>query len=120
MKKGSFTTCEAGRDDWVLQASEIDSTTTGRWALRSSRAALLRRADLRFPVRHLPAREQPPQRRALALLRADFAARLEFGVPYYWNIAPEADLTVTPVYMSKRGIQLKNWGRYLQPNYQAR
>src|ERR1043165_2922064 len=24
MKKGSFTTCEVGRDDWVLQASEID------------------------------------------------------------------------------------------------
>ena len=40
----------------------------------------------------------------------------EFGVPYYWNIAPEADLTVTPVFMTKRGVQLKNWGRYLQPN----
>ncbi len=42
---------------------------------------------------------------------------LEFGLPYYWNIAPERDLTVTPVYMTKRGLQLKNHARYLDRAY---
>jgi len=42
---------------------------------------------------------------------------LEIGVPYYWNIAPEQDLTVTPVYMARRGYQVKNLYRYLSPSY---
>ena len=42
---------------------------------------------------------------------------LEVGIPYYWNIAPEVDATLTPVYMVKRGEQLKNQTRYLQSSY---
>src|SRR3954466_13305785 len=42
---------------------------------------------------------------------------LEFGIPYYWNIAPEQDLTVTPVYMARRGFQVKNHYRSLGRPY---
>jgi LPS-assembly protein len=42
---------------------------------------------------------------------------IEIGLPLYWNIAPEQDLTVTPVYMSKRGEQLKGDYRYLGERY---
>src|SRR2546425_10732289 len=42
---------------------------------------------------------------------------LEVGVPYYWNIAPESDATITPVTMQKRGFQLKNQFRYLERSY---
>jgi LPS-assembly protein len=42
---------------------------------------------------------------------------LEVGIPYYWNIAPEVDATLTPVYMVKRGEQLKSQARYLQSSY---
>ena len=38
-------------------------------------------------------------------------------MPYYWNIAPEYDDTLTPVTMTKRGVQLKNQFRYLNPKY---
>ncbi|HEY5899147.1 MAG TPA: LPS assembly protein LptD, partial [Burkholderiales bacterium] len=42
---------------------------------------------------------------------------LEIGMPYYWNIAPERDATITPVYMARRGFQLKNLLRYMQQSY---
>src|SRR5258708_3061847 len=42
---------------------------------------------------------------------------LEVGLPYYWNIAPESDATITPVTMQKRGFQLKNQFRYLERSY---
>src|SRR5690606_4447952 len=41
----------------------------------------------------------------------------EVGLPFYWNIAPERDATITPVTMAKRGVQLKNEFRYLDPSY---
>jgi LPS-assembly protein len=38
---------------------------------------------------------------------------LELGSPYYLNLAPNYDATVTPVYMSKRGTLLNSEFRYL-------
>src|SRR4029079_11997872 len=42
---------------------------------------------------------------------------IEFRVPYYLNLAPERDLTITPVEMSKRGLQVKTDFRYMGPEY---
>jgi LPS-assembly protein len=38
---------------------------------------------------------------------------IDIAVPYYWNIAPQYDATITPRYMSKRGLQLQSEFRYL-------
>jgi len=35
------------------------------------------------------------------------------GFPYYWNIAPNQDDTITPYFYQKRGFQLNNQYRYL-------
>jgi LPS-assembly protein len=37
----------------------------------------------------------------------------ELAVPYYWNIAPNFDNTITPRHLSKRGLQIGNEFRYL-------
>lgn len=39
----------------------------------------------------------------------------ELAVPYYWNIAPNYDATLTPTYASRRGPGLNTEFRYLQP-----
>lgn len=36
-----------------------------------------------------------------------------FGVPFYWNMAPNYDMTVTPIYYTKRGTQYNDLFRYL-------
>ena len=41
----------------------------------------------------------------------------EVGVPYYWNIAPEMDATITPLHSTKRGEQVKTNFRYMGANY---
>jgi LPS-assembly protein len=41
----------------------------------------------------------------------------EFAQPYYFNIAPNRDLTLTPRFISKRGVQTQAMFRYLSPNY---
>jgi LPS-assembly protein len=118
MKNGTFTTCEPARDDWVLQASEIELDYDKQEG--SAKHPRLRFYDV--PVLAFPYATFPLENRRRSGLLAPYYAQtsqrgFEIGVPYYWNIAPEADLTVTPVFMTKRGEQLKGWGRYLQPNY---
>lgn len=38
---------------------------------------------------------------------------LGFSLPYYWNIAPDLDATLTPTLLSKRGAALESELRYL-------
>lgn len=42
-----------------------------------------------------------------------------YAQPYYWDIAPNRDLTFTPVLISKRGVQLNNEFRYLGATYRG-
>ncbi len=39
-----------------------------------------------------------------------------FGLPFYWNIAPNYDDTITPLYFSRRGGQISNLFRFLLPH----
>lgn len=50
----------------------------------------------------------------------DNRSGLEFGVPYYWNIAPQRDATFTPFVMTKRGVGLDSEFRYLEPGHAGR
>ena len=118
MKNATFTTCEPGRDDWVLEASEIDldyETEEGR-----ARNPRLRFYDV--PVFGFPFVSFPLENRRRSGLLTPYYSQttqrgLEVGVPYYFNIAPERDATLTPVYMAKRGVQLKSQARYLERDY---
>lgn len=43
----------------------------------------------------------------------------EISIPYYFNLAPNYDFTLTPRYLAKRGLQLGGEFRYLGHNYQG-
>ncbi|MDA7419219.1 LPS-assembly protein LptD [Xenophilus arseniciresistens] len=42
---------------------------------------------------------------------------LELALPYYWNIAPNRDATLTTTVMAKRGVNVSGEFRYLEPAY---
>jgi len=42
------------------------------------------------------------------------------SLPYYWNIAPNRDATITPTLMSKRGVNVGTEFRYLEADYSGR
>ena len=41
----------------------------------------------------------------------------EVVLPYYWNIAPNRDATITPTLMTARGVDMGLEFRYLEPTY---
>jgi LPS-assembly protein len=118
LSKATFTTCQPGQEDWLLIADEIEldyDNLEGRaWnpRLRFFDTTILASPYLSFPLEH---------RRKSGLLTPYYSQTsqrgFEVGIPYYWNIAPEVDATFTPVYMAKRGEQLKTQARYLQRSF---
>jgi len=113
-----YTTCRPGQEDWVLSARELEldyENDVGR-----AKSPRLRFFDV--PILGAPAASFPLENRRRSGLLAPYYSQssqrgFEVGVPYYWNIAPEYDDTITPVVMTRRGTQLKNEFRYLDPQY---
>lgn len=109
----SYTTCNPGVSGWRLEADHIaldDTTNTGE-----ARHATLYFKDL--PIGYLPYINFPLRGRKSGLLTPSYASSDEDGidlsVPYYWNIAPNRDATLTPRWISQRGAMLMSEYRYL-------
>ena len=50
----------------------------------------------------------------------DSRSGFETGVPYYWNIAPNRDATITPIVMTRRGVAVASEFRYLELQHAGR
>lgn len=110
----SFTTCPPSNKSWVLEAKKIKIDASDEWG--EIWGAKLKIADV--PVMYIPYMTVPvSDKRKSGFLFPTFSTSTTNGVevatPYYWNIAPEYDLTFTPHYMSSRGVFLKTDFRYL-------
>ena len=114
----NYTTCRPGQEDWRLEAREIElDFEEEEGTAESPRLRFFDTTILASPWAVFPLGD----RRRSGLLTPYYAQTssrgFETGIPYYWNIAPEYDATFTPVFMAKRGYQLKNQFRYLQASY---
>ena len=110
----SFTTCPLDNRDWQIQASEIKLSQDSNWGeARNTRFYI---ADV--PVFYLPYFAFPvSNQRQSGLLFPEITSSSPTGVditqPFYWNLAPNYDLTLSPRMMTRRGIQLGTEFRYL-------
>jgi LPS-assembly protein len=63
------------------------------------------------------------ERRKSGLLTPSISSSDKYGLetitPYYWNIAPNLDATITPRYMANKGLQLKTELRYLTKQHEG-
>src|SRR5690606_36536325 len=115
-----FTTCPVSDNSWALHASEINIEADEGWG--EARHAVFKIKDI--PVLYLPYLTFPVnEQRRSGLLLPKFGSSQKSGLdvelPYYFNLAENYDLTLTPRYMSKRGSQLKSDFRYLTEQHQG-
>lgn len=103
----TYTTCRPGQEDWSLTAAKLDIDQAEGWGI--ARDAKLRVRGI--PVLYTPYLSFPiDDRRKSGFLIPSIGSSSETGfdltTPYYWNIAPAMDATLSPRYMSKRGLML--------------
>ncbi|MBV8500702.1 MAG: LPS-assembly protein LptD [Paucibacter sp.] len=119
--EGTYSSCpavEGQEPDWQLKAQRLtmdfeksEGVASGA-VLRFLGVPILAAPSLSFAL--------DGQRKSGWLpptIGLDNRSGFEFGVPYYWNIAPQRDATVTPVLMTKRGAALDTEFRYLEPGH---
>ncbi|MEJ2765817.1 LPS assembly protein LptD [Photobacterium sp. MCCC 1A19761] len=114
LKNGTYTTCPPGDKSWQFTASSIEREADSPFAdLYNARFEV---ADV--PVFYLPYLRVPVgDQRLTGFLypSLSYGSRdgFQLETPFYWNIAPNYDMTITPKYMTNRGLQLNTEFRYL-------
>ncbi|MBK7001652.1 MAG: LPS-assembly protein LptD [Rhodoferax sp.] len=119
----SYTTCkrQPGPDwlpDWILRAGRIH--LDNEEDVGSADDAVLSFKGI--PVLPIPSFSFPlsDRRRSGVLppvIGIDTSNGVEVTLPYYWNIAPNRDATITPKLMTQRGVDVGGEFRYLERSY---
>ncbi len=126
IRNASLTTCRrlpgpSWLPDWILRANTIrvdneEDVGTAEGALLSFKGVPL----LPVPYLSFPLSDKRKSGFMPPTLELDNVNGAVLSVPYYWNIAPNRDATLTPTLMSKRGVDLSNEFRYLEADYSGR
>lgn len=112
--RARYTTCAPGQDDWFLKVRELELDT-------EEDIGTARHASIHFkgvPMFYLPYLSFPisdERKSGFLVPRFGYASERGFvlATPYYFNLAPNFDDTLTPELMTRRGLQLQNEFRYL-------
>ena len=119
-KNASYTTCGPGNDDWFMQVKSL-KLDYGRdvGEVEGAKLYFLGRQIAEVPEMSFSLNN----RRRSGVLTPTFSSSIQRGqevsVPYYWNIAPNRDMTVTPRLMTKRGLQTTAEFRYLGTDFKG-
>ena len=117
----TYTSCGldgSGAPVWVLSADtvkidqEANEGVASGAVLRFYGVPILAGPTLSFPLSESRKSGWLPPSVAL-----DSKSGLQVAVPYYWNIAPNRDMTLTPSVSARRGVGLGTEVRYLEPTY---
>ena len=117
--KPTYTTCNQMDQSWELVADELSI---------NGEEGKAKNISLRFgnvPILYLPKLSFPTNDdRKSGFLIPSFGSSskrgLEIEIPYYWNIAPNADLKTTVNWMKKRGTEIKSELRFLTSSQNAK
>lgn len=111
-----YTTCPLGNEDWMLTASDIDiSQKAGIGTGRGVRLDFKGVPILYTPFISFPVGNERKSGFLFPTLGTSSRSGYSLSIPWYWNIAPDYDATLTPTYFSKRGSKLDTEFRYLNP-----
>ena len=111
-----YTSCPAPRHDWFIRVRELEVDSERNLGRAYDSTVFF----LGVPILYSPFLSFPlDNRRRSGFLAPSFGTSgksgFEVALPYYWNIAPDMDATVTPKVYTKRGLQVGGEFRYLEP-----
>lgn len=118
LEGAQYTTCPPGQESWYLSAGSIEldyaeDTGTARNATVSFMdVPLFYWPYLTFPISGQRKSGLLPPRLGNTSNSGSFIA-----TPYYFNIAPQLDATLTPRYYSDRGLLWQSEARYLAERF---
>lgn len=113
-----FTTCAPDNPTWQINAKNIDiNTDTGRGEAYNATLKVKNTPVLYLPYFNFPIDDRRTS--GFLLPRGGFSTEGSFNVqlPYYFNLAPNYDATVTPTIFTDRNPMLTGEFRYLTEKF---
>lgn len=120
LKNMSYSACPCPEPSWWIKAPRVDLYTDQNEGVARNGVLYFKGVPLFYsPYFSFPLREERKSGFLTPLYSYSSNASFEFAAPYYFNLAPNYDATVTPRFLSKRGLQLEAEGRYLGRSYEG-
>lgn len=118
LRTATYSSCPVDEQDWVLRTEELQLD----YVTSLGNARRVKVEYLGTPILYAPWMDFAlDDKRKSGFLAPAYGVSdlrgVELIVPWYWNIAPNQDATITPRLMTRRGLQVATEYRYLQPNY---
>ncbi len=118
LTNATYSTCAAEDPDWYAKAAQLDLDFDNETGEARDATVIFKGVPLFYsPWLGFSLNNK----RKSGLLAPTFGTSsksgIEFTLPYYWDIAPNMDMTIAPRLMSKRGLQINSEFRYLNYNY---
>lgn len=116
-KNASYTTCSPLNPVWVISGRSLHFDRNKGFG--NAKHVVLRIKNI--PVAYIPYFRFPIDNRRLTGFLAPSVVHssrsgLDIDLPYYWSMAPNYDMTITPRYMVKRGFEISDLFRYITPS----
>lgn len=119
LENARFNTCNPGDESWYIRASSIEADYERNVGVARNAALVLGGV----PVFYIPWIDFPLNgNRKSGFLVPTLSIGSDGGkvsLPYYFNLAPNYDATLTPTLYTRRGLQVAGQLRYLQPDYRG-
>jgi LPS-assembly protein len=114
MEGVTYTTCNEGDDAVVMSAKEITlDTGTGRGVAKNMTVKFKNVPIFYFPRVSFPIGDERKTGFLFPSIGAQEGSGFVMATPFYWNLAPNYDLTLYPRLYTQRGVQLGAEFRYL-------
>ena len=118
LENPTYSTCPAGDQDWVLSASELDMHTDEGYGEATHAVMKFKNVPIFYsPYINFPLNDERKSGFLMPSIGTSDINGFELATPYYFNIAPDQDATVTPRILSDRGLMLGGEYRYLSENH---
>ncbi|CAG9164858.1 LPS-assembly protein LptD [Cupriavidus laharis] len=121
IKRATYTTCSPDNADWYFSARQLDLDSDRQVGV--AYGGVLHFFDVPIagaPVFSFPLNDERRSGFLSPLFGYGSKSGLDVTLPYYFNIAPNRDLTLYPRIMTSRGFMLGGDYRYLGQGYSGR
>ena len=114
----TYTGCPCPDPAWYIRSPQVDLHFEDNEGIARHGTLYFKNVPILYsPYLSFPIRKERKSGFLLPTYGTSTAGGVEFSVPYYFNLAPNYDLTLTPRIMVKRGLQLGAEFRYLGESY---
>src|SRR5690554_2876654 len=114
LDNSTFTTCPGERPAWGIRAASIEVNEQQSWGIaKNAQFRIFDVPVLYIPHFTFPLTDERKSGLLYPVVRNTSRSGLEIEMPWYFNISPDSDATLTPRYTSKHGVMLMGEFRQL-------